>query len=177
MAIITKKANNRVYTFGSGCAIEADKLLSDYANIFFNAFSNEIVTASDFEIIDVNLVPSGHFHAGNSHEYVNGVIQGVNGYLPPLPAVLTSGRDLNAKEFRTVGIKYNSIVFDNLLAIPTIAAFLDDYKEINGIKFNDATDPNSNTAALFTLAKAKNVITDQQVAGFLAKWVELYPSE
>lgn len=94
---------------------------------------------------------------------------------PVLPTP-TGGRDINRAEFLDIAMATNPAVFNAILAgMPVVGLYLDDYKGVTGIRYADtATD--SRITRLFAAAKQANLLTDEIIADFRDKWVELYPA-
>jgi hypothetical protein len=90
----------------------------------------------------------------------------------------TKGRALNHAEFLRVGNKTDAVKFNTLLKeMPSALPLLADYADVRGIDYGDATnaEADNDTRDLLTAAVAAEILTEQDVTDFFAKWVELFP--
>jgi hypothetical protein len=175
--LVIRKSDSRIFAFGASCSIVATGISTENQAIPFNAIAVDGVapTANDFEVVDAQSNPVGHFHGGFSHEWTGTAVQSVAGYaLPGTPE--PKGKALTKREFLSVGMVVDFMKMNTILdKIPLAREFLDDYKGIEGIEYDDLQNPNSKLKLLLNAAKAASIIDDTVIENFRTTWLAMYP--
>ncbi len=86
--LVIRKSDDRIFAFGPECSIDAKGIYSPGQFLPFNALASSGVAPvqADFEVVQTNLEPVGHYHQGFSHQWSGSAIESVAGYTPPTPA-------------------------------------------------------------------------------------------
>ena len=94
----------------------------------------------------------------------------------PTPAPKPLGRDLTSKELLAVALAVSPTAVTAIWkAFPWVDTSLREFDMAAGIKFDDAQLPGGTLQTILTLAAQAGLITPQQIADLMTKWVEMYP--